>query len=180
MSFLGICITGGGLAIFLGNVRAGRILHKSILRNIIASPMSFFDMTPVGRILNRFGKDLDVVDTLIAHNFSLWFLCTIQVISVPLVIGYSTPLFLTLVVPLVIIYYVVQVGKIILLLRGFCNLLLDFRLKILSFLNFEKTQSTISNDHLKYLHFSRFPITYSVTLFLDRLLMNGFFYSVYS
>ena len=126
------------MAIFLGNVRAGRILHKSILRNIIASPMSFFDMTPVGRILNRFGKDLDVVDTLIAHNFSLWFLCTIRVISVPLVIGYSTPLFLTLVVPLVIIYYVVQVGKMILLLRGFRNFTLGLQIENFNFLNFEK------------------------------------------
>ena len=107
------------MAIFLGNVRAGRILHKSILRNIIASPMTFFDLTPVGRILNRFGKDLDVVDTLIAHNFSMWFVCTIRVISVPVVIGYSTPLFLTLVVPLVIIYYVVQVGKISLLFKKY-------------------------------------------------------------
>ena len=124
------------MAIFLGNVRAGRILHKSILRNIIASPMSFFDMTPVGRILNRFGKDLDVVDTLIAHNFSLWFLCTIRVISVPLVIGYSTPLFLTLVVPLVIIYYVVQVGKIILLLRGFRNFTLGLQIENFNFSQF--------------------------------------------
>ena len=124
------------MAIFLGNVRAGRILHKSILRNIIASPMSFFDMTPVGRILNRFGKDLDVVDTLIAHNFSLWFLCTIRVISVPLVIGYSTPLFLTLVVPLVIIYYVVQVGKISLLLRGFCNFSLGLQIENFNFSQF--------------------------------------------
>ena len=108
---LGIFVTGGGLAVFLGTVRAGHVLHLGLLRNIIASPMNFFDTTPIGRILNRFGKDIDVVDSIIAHNFAMWILLILRVLSIPVVIGYSTPLFLTTAVPLAIVYYVIQVGK---------------------------------------------------------------------
>lgn len=40
----------------LGMIKAGCILHDDMLKNILRSPMAFFDVTPLGRILNRFGK----------------------------------------------------------------------------------------------------------------------------
>ena len=112
ISFTGIFTVGGSLSLFIGTVRAGRVLHGAVLRNIVASPMSFFDATPIGRILNRFGKDIDVLDTIIAHNFSMWLQCVFRVISVPVIIGYSTPLFLTVCLPLGIFYFVIQVSKV--------------------------------------------------------------------
>lgn len=44
------------LAIAIGTVKASQTLHDKMLNNILRSPMSFFDTTPVGRILNRFTK----------------------------------------------------------------------------------------------------------------------------
>ena len=75
----------------------------------MASSMSFFDTTPLGRIINRFSKDVDVIDTVIARNFGSLLQCFLQVITVPIVIGYSTPWFLVLMLPITLIYTLVQV-----------------------------------------------------------------------
>merc|ERR1719369_228010 len=42
-------------------------IHKKMLNSIMFSPMAFFDVTPSGRILNRFSKDLDIMDTRIPY-----------------------------------------------------------------------------------------------------------------
>lgn len=38
------------------SVRASRVLHDGMLASVLHSPMSFFDTTPLGRIVNRFSK----------------------------------------------------------------------------------------------------------------------------
>lgn len=38
-----------------------------MLNGIIKSPMRFFDTTPIGRILARFSKDVDVLDRTLPH-----------------------------------------------------------------------------------------------------------------
>ncbi|KAK0397409.1 hypothetical protein QR680_002116 [Steinernema hermaphroditum] len=60
-----IFVTVASVTMALGMLRASRTLHEGILINVLRSPMSFFDVTPIGRILNRFGKDIDVMDSRI-------------------------------------------------------------------------------------------------------------------
>ena len=109
-NFSGLFIVWAALIIYLGNVRAGRRLHAKFLRNIISLPVSFFDTTPSGRILNRFGKDVDTIDQVLAGNIHAWSQCVLRVLTVPVVIGYSTPMFLAVVLPLGVVYVVVQVS----------------------------------------------------------------------
>ncbi|VDO44725.1 unnamed protein product [Brugia timori] len=52
----------GSITMAYGMVFASRKLHEGILRNIMHLPMAFFDITPLGRIVNRFGKDIVTVD----------------------------------------------------------------------------------------------------------------------
>lgn len=43
-------------------MNAARVTHNELLKRIIRAPMSFFDVTPVGRIINRFSKDVNEID----------------------------------------------------------------------------------------------------------------------
>lgn len=51
-----------------GVLGAARMLHNQMLFTIFRSSMAFFDVTPLGRILNRFSKDIDVCDSTIQTN----------------------------------------------------------------------------------------------------------------
>ncbi|KEP50725.1 multidrug resistance-associated ABC transporter [Rhizoctonia solani 123E] len=44
-------------------LRATRTLYEKMLRSVMRSPTRFFDKTPSGRILNRFSKDIDTIDS---------------------------------------------------------------------------------------------------------------------
>lgn len=51
------------LSLFVGTLDAARYIHNSLLTNVLRSPMEFFDQTPIGRIINRFSKDVQAVDS---------------------------------------------------------------------------------------------------------------------
>lgn len=52
--FLGIFVLIATLCSVYGCTHASSILHTQLLSNILRAPMSFFDTTPIGRIVNRF------------------------------------------------------------------------------------------------------------------------------
>ncbi|CAJ1067622.1 canalicular multispecific organic anion transporter 1 [Xyrichtys novacula] len=104
-----------GLFVFLGtlllanaSVNASRILHSRLLNNILRVPMLFFDTTPIGRVVNRFAKDIFTVDEAIPQSFRSWLLCLLGVLGTLFVICLATPFFTIIIIPLAVVYFFVQ------------------------------------------------------------------------
>lgn len=96
------------VALGLGCLKAAKELHDKLLESSMRMPMSFFDTTPLGRIINRFSKDVDVMDNVLPATIRAWLYFLFSVIGVFVVIGISTPIFLAVVPPLIVIYYFIQ------------------------------------------------------------------------
>lgn len=96
------------LLLYLSTLKGSLTLHNNMLDNILRSPLSFFDTTPQGRILNRFGKDVDVLDTTMPMIFRGYITCLLAVLSTFLVISWTTPIFLLPITVIIICYYLVQ------------------------------------------------------------------------
>ena len=91
-------------------VKASSQLHKALLSNILRQPMArFFDRTPVGRIINRFSRDLDMVDSQMPRSVRMFLQQLFAVLGVLAVISFTMPAFLFAVFPLMYIYYLVKV-----------------------------------------------------------------------
>lgn len=52
----------GDLCSELGCIFAAIKMHTILLNGILSAPNSFFDQTPIGRILSRFSQDIESVD----------------------------------------------------------------------------------------------------------------------
>ena len=53
-------------------MKASSNIHAALLRKISRCPMRFFDTTPLGRIMNRFSKDMDERKCAHALNQNSW------------------------------------------------------------------------------------------------------------
>ncbi|TFK62437.1 hypothetical protein BDN72DRAFT_741737, partial [Pluteus cervinus] len=53
---------------YTGALRASRILFKKLLVTVVHATFRFHDTTPQGRLLNRFGKDIETIDTSLAGS----------------------------------------------------------------------------------------------------------------
>ncbi|KAL1420372.1 hypothetical protein MTO96_024205 [Rhipicephalus appendiculatus] len=53
----------GSVLLSLSAKRLSRSIHNEMLEHVLRSPVSFFDASPRGRILNRFSADMDFVDS---------------------------------------------------------------------------------------------------------------------
>ncbi|XP_062958179.1 ATP-binding cassette sub-family C member 2-like [Cynocephalus volans] len=105
----GICVLVANLWSAYSFTRASNILHKQLLNNILRAPMSFFDTTPIGRIVNRFAGDISTVDDSLPMSLRSWTMSFLGIISTLVMICMVTPVFTIVIIPLGIIYVAVQV-----------------------------------------------------------------------
>ena len=104
-----ILVLFASFSLALGAIMASRLIHTRLLVNILRLPMSFFDTTPSGRILNRFSKDIYTIDEIVPRSISMFLGTFFSVISTIFVISFATPLFMVVIIPLAVFYLLVQV-----------------------------------------------------------------------
>ncbi|KAJ2008208.1 hypothetical protein H4R26_000328 [Coemansia thaxteri] len=86
-------------------VRSGRSTHHNMLTAVFRSPMSFFDTTPLGRILQRFAKDQFSIDEIIPRTFGAWLQNLTTILFSLSVIVVSMPAFGLVIVPVFMFFF---------------------------------------------------------------------------
>ncbi|CCU77293.1 ABC transporter/ABC Transporter [Blumeria hordei DH14] len=65
----------------MGTVASKTMMSRAIIRTLRA-PMSFFDTTPLGRITNRFSRDVDVMDNELPDSLRLYSLTLVMILTI--------------------------------------------------------------------------------------------------
>ncbi|XP_023271735.1 multidrug resistance-associated protein 4-like [Seriola lalandi dorsalis] len=89
-------------------VSSAQTLHNSMFNAILRTPVHFFDINPIGRILNRFSKDIGYLDSLLPWTFVDFIQVFLQVIGVIAVAAVIIPWILIPVVPLLVVFLILR------------------------------------------------------------------------
>ncbi|KAF9112682.1 hypothetical protein BGX27_002943 [Mortierella sp. AM989] len=93
------------LALAVSRIRASEQLHYGLISTIIQLPMSFFDTTPLGRILNRFSSDMYSIDEHLPwKTMDLIYLVVAITVNFT-VIAAATPVFIFMIPIISVIFY---------------------------------------------------------------------------
>lgn len=87
---------------------ASKKLHNKMLSSVLRAPLSFFDTTPIGRILSRFSRDVNVLDELLPQFFQQMLTTCLNLIASYVFIGVVFPYFFAVAVPVTIFYFGLQ------------------------------------------------------------------------
>ncbi len=96
------------IALFITTLNASKAMHKVMLSRVMQSPMAFFDTTPLGRIVNRFAKDVDVCDNTLPQIIKSWIGTTASFLGTVILIIVKLPIFTAVIVPIGVIFYFIQ------------------------------------------------------------------------
>ncbi|KAL0963885.1 hypothetical protein UPYG_G00314870 [Umbra pygmaea] len=85
-------------------VSSAQNLHNRMFTAILRTPVRFFDINPIGRILNRFSKDIGHLDSLLPWTFVDFIQVFLQILGVIFVAAAVIPWILIPVLPLLVIF----------------------------------------------------------------------------
>ncbi|KAL3658768.1 hypothetical protein V7S43_016137 [Phytophthora oleae] len=77
LGFIVVCTVltlGRGFLMTEACVRSAKNLHEELFQHVLSAPITrYFDVTPIGRILNRFSNDLDQMDSVLPQQYQMMF-----------------------------------------------------------------------------------------------------------
>ncbi|XP_050405501.1 ATP-binding cassette sub-family C member 10 isoform X2 [Patella vulgata] len=91
-----------------GGIQAAQVLHKKLLASILNAPVSFFDTTPLGRIVNRFSSDVNSIDDSLPFILNIFLAQGFGIFGTIIITCYGLPWFALLLIPLGLLYYKIQ------------------------------------------------------------------------
>ncbi|XP_015233372.1 PREDICTED: multidrug resistance-associated protein 4-like isoform X1 [Cyprinodon variegatus] len=92
------------IILFTVLVKSAQSLHNSMFNAILRAPVRFFDINPIGRVLNRFSKDIGQVDNMLPWTFTDLIQLLLQIVGVIAVAASVIPWILIPVVPLLVVF----------------------------------------------------------------------------
>ncbi|KAF8960708.1 ATP-dependent bile acid permease [Flammula alnicola] len=92
-------------AFVIAGLIASLNLYKGALAGVLYSRISFFDTTPMGRILSRLSKDQDTIDTALPHSLMQFLTTFFSVGGTVALVFYTFPYLGIIFLPLAILYY---------------------------------------------------------------------------
>ncbi|KAJ2083727.1 hypothetical protein H4R24_000590 [Coemansia sp. RSA 988] len=87
------------------STRASKVVHQNMLTGVLRSPMSFFDTTPTGRIINRFSSDMQRCDETLPNNISELTATLYNLLPAAVLAGISSPPMIVVISLLVFVGY---------------------------------------------------------------------------
>ncbi|GME67311.1 unnamed protein product [[Candida] boidinii] len=92
---------------FVAGVNASRKIFRELLSKVLRAKLRFFDSTPVGRIINRFSKDIEGIDQELAAYGDAFFVIVLSVLTTIGLISVITPGFLILAFFICLCFYLI-------------------------------------------------------------------------
>ena len=102
---LTITLFTSGTAVGFLTYFASKTIHRKTITTVMHAPMSFFETTPLGRIINRFSKDIDTVDNTVSDSLRMLLMTLANVIGSFVLIAIIIPWFLVAVAVILVVYY---------------------------------------------------------------------------
>ncbi|KAI0376643.1 P-loop containing nucleoside triphosphate hydrolase protein [Hypomontagnella monticulosa] len=85
---------GRDLWLFFGSLTASWRLHNRLMSTVSRAKFKFFDVTPLGQLMNRFSKDLEAIDQEVAPVAIGVMSCAVGIVITVVLIAAITPGFL--------------------------------------------------------------------------------------
>ncbi|CAA6668089.1 unnamed protein product [Spirodela intermedia] len=100
-----IVTLGNSFWLITSSLYAARKLHDAMLNSVLRAPMLFFHTNPLGRVINRFAKDLSDIDRNVAVFVNMFLGQVSQLFSTFVLIGIVSTVSLWAIMPLIILFY---------------------------------------------------------------------------
>jgi len=84
----------------ISNLNSSKTLHELLTTSVMLSLCSWFDSTPIGRIINRFSQDISTIDTGLIEALYGFIRCVLETLLIIGVITYSLPYLLIAFIPI--------------------------------------------------------------------------------